>query len=438
MKSKHGLKVLASGRELLMRIRNLVNGSIEVQCQLEFAQEIALENINRGKSFAMVIIILEMALFLANLYFSHFSHKTVSMQHGFQNSVYGLMYGITIVVTCIYLYLSSCLKKRAQMGQIDLPYIEKLMVSYLTFIMTWSAVITLFDQRLYGSISAYLVALILGSIIFYVNSRMLIIPYLISLSILMIGLPFYQPSTAILIGHYVNIGILLILSWVMAKTLYENYVRDFASRWEIKSKNDLLNTTNRQLSDEVILRKTIQEELEKANQELKKLTLIDDLTGIPNRRNLEDYLNREWNRAIREGNSISILMIDIDYFKAFNDNYGHLSGDDCLIKVAQTIKSHCRRSSDFVARLGGEEFLFIAINMDEEGTRSLADNIRNSIQNINILHEYSEAAPYLTVSIGITMVRPSTNDKPGPSINKADRALYTAKLAGRNRVASSI
>ncbi len=418
-----------------MRIRDLVNGSTEAECQLEFAQEITLQNINRGKLFAIVIIIIEMTLLLANLYFSH---KTLAIQNSFQYPYYSLMYGITIIVTCIYLYLFKCLEKRLQTGQMELlSYIEKLMVSYLTFIMAWSAVITLFDQRLYGSVTAYLVALILGSIIFYLDSRMLSIPYLISLSILMIGLPYFQPSSAILIGHYVNVGIFAILSWVMTKKLYENYVRDFASRWEIKTKNNLLNTTNRQLSDEVILRKTIQEELEKANQELKRLTLIDDLTGIPNRRNLDDYLNREWNRAIREGNSISILMIDIDYFKAFNDNYGHLSGDDCLIKVAQTIKSHCRRSSDFVARLGGEEFLFIAINMDEEGTRKLADNIRDSIQKINIVHEYSEAAPHLTVSIGITIVRPSVNDQPGPSINKADRALYSAKLAGRNRVAIS-
>ncbi len=414
-----------------MRIRDSMNGSIEVECQMEFEREIALQNIDRGRLFAMVIIIIEITLFLANLYFSH---KTVTIEHSFQSSYYAIMYGITIIVTGIYLYLSGCLKKRLQL---KMSYLKILLVSYLTFIMAWSAVITLFDQRLYGNVSAYLVALILGSIIFYMDSRMLSIPYLISLSILIIGLPYFQSSTAILIGHYVNVGIFVLLSWVMTKTLYENIVKDFASRWEIKKKNNQLSSINSQLSDEIVLRKKIQGELEEANQELKKLSLMDDLTGIPNRRSLDSFLDREWNRAVREGNSISLLMIDIDYFKAFNDNYGHSSGDDILIKVAQTINGHCRRSSDFVARLGGEEFLFIAVNMDEEGTRNLAEKIRDSIQKLKIIHEYSQTGSYLTVSIGITIVKPSLNDKPGVSINKADRALYSAKLAGRNRVAAS-
>ena len=417
-----------------MQISDSENGSIEVDCQMEFEKEIALQNIDRGRLFAIVIIVIEATLLLANLYFSY---EKTGIQHSFQFSYYGLMYGINIIVTGIYLYLSAGVKKRVLQEQLELSHVKILMVSYLTFIMAWSTVITLLDQRLYGGISAYIVALVLGSIIFYINSRMLIIPYFISLTMLMIGLPYFQPSSAILIGHYVNVGIFVILSWIMTKTLYKNFVQDFTSRWEIGNKNEQLSDINSRLTDEIELRKKIQGDLEKANQDLKRLSLMDDLTGIANRRSLDNFLDREWNRAIREGNSISLLMIDIDNFKAFNDNYGHSSGDDCLVKVAQTLKAHCRRSSDFVARLGGEEFLFIAINMDEEGTRILADDIRNSIQNLGIVHDYSEPASHLTVSIGINIVKPSLEDEPGTSINKADRAMYSAKLAGRNRVVVS-
>jgi len=128
-------------------------------------------------------------------------------------------------------------------------------------------------------------------------------------------------------------------------------------------------------------------------------------------------------------------MIDIDYFKAFNDNYGHLAGDKCLIDVAKTLNDSCRRPSDFAARLGGEEFVFLAVNMDQEGTIHVAENIRESIHNLNIPHAYSATSPYLTVSIGVTIFNPSKNNKPEGAINKADQALYNAKQFGRNRVA---
>jgi diguanylate cyclase (GGDEF)-like protein len=258
----------------------------------------------------------------------------------------------------------------------------------------------------------------------------------VSLTVFIVGLPYYQSSLSVVIGHGVNVGIFVILSWLMARILYSGYVKGFISRREIDRKNQLLNDINQRLTDEIRLRKMIQEDLERANRELEELSLIDDLTGIPNRRSLDNFLNIEWKRAIREGNSVSLLMIDIDYFKLFNDNYGHLAGDDCLIRVARALRGSCRRPSDFVARLGGEEFLFVAIHLDEAGAKKIAENIRETVQSLNIKHEYSQASPYVTISLGITVVKPSVSDTPGDAINKADRALYIAKLAGRNRVGS--
>ena len=414
-----------------MHIRNFFNHSIDEQYQLEFLRETTLLNIKRGRILASVVLLIEITLLLVNL---SFINQPIRVRYDFAYFDYGVMYMLMIEATLVYLYLSSCAYKRIQQGLNQFTDIQALMVIYITFIMSWSAVISLFDQRLYGSVTAFLTTLVLIPFIFYLKTSLQSIPYLVSLTIFIVGVPYYQSSLTVLIGHGINVGIFVILSWLMARILYSGYMKDFISRREIDRKNQLLNDINQRLNDEIMLRKEIQEDLERANRELKELSLIDDLTGIPNRRSLDNFLNTEWKRAIREVNSVSLLMIDIDFFKLFNDNYGHLAGDDCLIRVAQALQGNCRRPSDFVARLGGEEFLFVAINIDEAGTKRLAENIKESVQRLNIQHEYSKAAPNVTISVGIAVLEPSISDTPADAIKKADLSLYSAKLAGRNRV----
>lgn len=414
-----------------MRLKKYFKEKVNEPYQMEFMQETSLLNLNRGILVARVVLLIELVLFMVNWYFFN---KPIVSQYGFKSVNYGLMYLLNILVSFIFLALFSWSRKRMKSRPLSWVCINVQIISYITFIMSWAAVISLFDQKLYGSVAVYQAALIIFPIIFYLNARILSIPYLISLFIIMIGLPYFQPSIWVSIGHYVNVGIFLIIAWIMVNTHYTGYLRNFSSRWEIDSKNRMLRDINLQLSEEINLRKRIQKELEIANQGLKQLSLKDELTGIPNRRHLENFLNSEWNRAIREGNTISLLMIDIDNFKAFNDNYGHSAGDQCLIDVAHTLHTCCRRSTDFAARVGGEEFLFVAINISEDGTRHVAEHIRKSIESLHIPHQYSPVAPYLTVSIGIAIVRPSIQDKLLDSIVKADQALYSAKLAGRNRV----
>lgn len=415
-----------------MWLKSYFKDKVDEPYRMEFMREISLLNLHRGILLTRIIIFIEIVLFLVNWYFLG---KPIAFRYSFNSFNYGLMYLLNILVSFAYLYIFNWARKRMESRPLPWIYVNVHIISYNTFIMSWSAVISLFDQRLYGSVAAYLIALVIGSMAFCLNARIVSIPYLISLSIITIGLPYFQPSTSVLIGHYVNIGIFVFFSWVMVNTLYSNYLETFSSRWENNKKNSMLHEINLQLSEEINLRKRVQKELEIANQGLKQLSLKDELTGIPNRRHMDNFLNSEWNRAIREGTSISLFMIDIDYFKAFNDNYGHSAGDQCLIDVAQTLNACCRRSTDFAARIGGEEFLFVAININEEGTRHVAEYIRDCIRSLNIPHEFSPAAPYLTVSIGVAIVRPSINDKPLDSIIKADQALYSAKLAGRNRVA---
>jgi diguanylate cyclase (GGDEF)-like protein len=167
---------------------------------------------------------------------------------------------------------------------------------------------------------------------------------------------------------------------------------------------------------------------------LKELSVNDELTGIYNKRGIREMGDKSFREAKREGNFISVIMIDIDYFKKYNDYYGHQSGDRCIIAVADTIKESCKRPCDIVGRYGGEEFIVILSGTDYEGTIIVADRIRENIFNLKIPHEKSETEKYISISAGIYTEKPKKNDNIENFIEKADENLYRAKKSGRNRV----
>ncbi|HMD54771.1 MAG TPA: diguanylate cyclase, partial [Phycisphaerae bacterium] len=184
-------------------------------------------------------------------------------------------------------------------------------------------------------------------------------------------------------------------------------------------------------------RKRLSAELEKANKILHALAMTDGLTGLANRRNFDEILEREWRRTARESGVISLLMIDIDYFKLFNDDYGHQSGDECLKKVGQALSKIARRSGDVCARYGGEEFAIILPNIETNRAMLIAESMRAAVEAIEIKHD-KVAGERLTVSVGVASIKPRD---PGVRISdligSADRALYNAKRAGRNRTVAT-
>jgi diguanylate cyclase (GGDEF)-like protein len=201
----------------------------------------------------------------------------------------------------------------------------------------------------------------------------------------------------------------------------------------IEEKSILLAQINENLVLEIESREHAQKELELANKQLKAISSLDALTGIPNRRKLDESLKEYWTRVVREKLPIAVMMIDIDFFKIYNDTNGHLAGDQCLQAVAEVI-NNCRREEDFAARYGGEEFIFIAPGMTKEETLVLGEIIRAEIEALCLEHPFSSASPYVTASIGIHWLTPTSSDLVRETINKADQAMYQAKEAGRNRV----
>lgn len=166
---------------------------------------------------------------------------------------------------------------------------------------------------------------------------------------------------------------------------------------------------------------------------LEELAHEDPLTGIANRRTYDEMTERIWKQCVREKLHISLIMLDIDHFKAFNDNYGHGAGDECLIKVAQSLNVSANRPLDIAARYGGEEFAIILHNTDINGTKAIAQKMILNIRELNIPHEYSPVAPIVTISAGCASIMASNRYTFKELEKNADKALYYAKKAGKNQ-----
>ncbi|MBU0733637.1 MAG: diguanylate cyclase [Proteobacteria bacterium] len=170
---------------------------------------------------------------------------------------------------------------------------------------------------------------------------------------------------------------------------------------------------------------------------LRQMASIDGLTEIPNRQKFEEVFDREWNRAVRNKVPLSVLLMDIDFFKQYNDAYGHGRGDKCLKEVAQALAGTIRRPGDFVARYGGEEFIAVLPETDIPGAMTIAETMRSNVELLKILHAQSVPLDFVTISIGVSSVFPSGGFSDAALVSvvaAADEMLYKAKAAGRNQV----
>lgn len=177
-------------------------------------------------------------------------------------------------------------------------------------------------------------------------------------------------------------------------------------------------------------------ELKRHRDMLENLSAIDGLTGIPNRRRFDELFNKEWRLAVREHSLLTMIMIDIDYFKRFNDKYLHVAGDDCLRKVAETLAASVKRPTDFVARYGGEEFAAVLPRTDSQGAAFIGETMRKNIMALNIAHERSPVMNCVTISVGAATTTPERGISSEILIRGADDALYKAKKRGRNQMIS--
>ncbi len=176
------------------------------------------------------------------------------------------------------------------------------------------------------------------------------------------------------------------------------------------------------------------QQLKQINEELQRLSILDELTGIANRRFFNILITQEWGRAIRSEEPLSLLVIDIDHFKDYNDHYGHPQGDRCLQQVAATLNALARRPGDCVARYGGEEFIVLLANTGLAGATTVAETLRESIEALHLEHARSPVHPWVTISIGVASTIPRRGRSFDELLSAADQGVYQAKRAGRNCV----
>ncbi|MBU0480852.1 MAG: diguanylate cyclase [Proteobacteria bacterium] len=178
----------------------------------------------------------------------------------------------------------------------------------------------------------------------------------------------------------------------------------------------------------------VTDQLTRANNTLKRLSYIDGLTGVGNRRYFDELFGKEWGRARRESCHMGLILLDVDFFKVFNDQYGHQTGDECLKKVARKISSQLKRPVDFVARYGGEEFAVVLPQTDQAGVLFVAEAIRKGIAAIDFRDEHAEKIKGITVSMGAGSIVPGKGQSGDDFLQAVDSALYQAKKNGRDRV----
>ena len=213
------------------------------------------------------------------------------------------------------------------------------------------------------------------------------------------------------------------------------YILDSGKIIERDKANNPLRMTGTHL--DITHLKEVEHQLEASNKKLKQLSLQDGLTGLQNRRALDEYLLHQWAHLQRDSTPFSLLMIDIDCFKQFNDFYGHIIGDECLQRVALTLQAIVKRPNDIVARYGGEEFLLGLSGTTKQDALNIAETIRHDIEALNIPHKNSICGAFVTVSIGVSSCDSHTPCRSSENaVLQADQALYIAKKRGRNQVAT--
>ena len=177
----------------------------------------------------------------------------------------------------------------------------------------------------------------------------------------------------------------------------------------------------------------MKKQLEASNLKLQKLSMLDGLTGIANRRHFDDTIDNELASTLKKESPLGLILIDIDYFKRYNDSYGHQRGDDCLIRVAKSLSSECKNAEDLAARYGGEEFVILLPDTNEEQAYAVAERIRKAVEALDIEHKASDVTQHVTLSLGVSATQPGVKMKAAALIELADKALYKAKESGRNQ-----
>lgn len=391
-------------RSIWLSIKNFLFMPVPEKYKREINKDIERINITRAKVTAAAFIVIEIISLAA--FWATKRQKLFKAPNIYYFAMYFLMFIAMAGYLAVFIHFTKNMTQKIITYQIAA-------VCFISFILLWCAGISLLDQLSYGQLIVYAAAIISVAVCPILEPAALLFMYIGVHMVFIILMPYFQKDSGILFGNYVNSTTFIIISWTISCMRYRNYIENFKNRKLLQEKS---------------------EELESLNKKLEKLSRTDSLTGVFNRFMFDRSLKREWDRCKRQFTPLSLMIIDIDYFKSFNDNYGHQAGDDCIRKVAGVLSTCARRSSDIVTRYGGDEFAIILPYMDRQNVYSLAEQIRKGIEEVNIEHMYSPISNCVTISLGANTIIPSDKSSIDEFIRTADIALYEAKEKDRNNV----
>ncbi|MDD2533107.1 MAG: GGDEF domain-containing protein [Eubacteriales bacterium] len=332
--------------------------------------------------------------------------SSIQEQLGNQPTPFGILFHLAnvLVGAVLYILLSTIEhkpKQQTKWGNLVIGF-------FLSYIGLWSMLVSLNAQTTHGQITVYLIGILSLSVIIIVNPIVLFTLILGLNTIFRTLLPFYQTSVQLQYSHLINTSYFMLICLALGFFHYQVRVKTFVKAIE----------------------------LQQLNARLEQLSTIDPLTGIYNRRKFDELVAEEWRRATREKEHLTIAVLDIDNFKIFNDQFGHLAGDECLKNITTAISNQLKRPGDSVSRFGGEEFALILPHTDIKGGEILCDKIREAIENLAIQFQ-GNTCSNITISIGLASVIPQKDESYMTFFRLVDCLLYEAKRAGKNQIKSN-
>ena len=394
---------------------------VSLEKQQLLKKHLLTENMQRCKLFAKIVILFEAILIYMNVSSSY------ALNHGhFVINIYFVLYLILMLMSVFMLFYINRMEKKRIYTESVYKRTQLGLLSFVCFFLVWGAAVTLADQKEYGHVMAFAVNFMCVSVLFHASNRTILLLYIAPVTVLLFGLPIFQPSPTILMGHYINLTVFLFFCWLASRMLYTSYASNFYNKL-------LLTESNERLAMKMEENEKINKELAAVNKQLKRMTIVDELTQIPNRRGFQKYI-REALTDVDGERKLTIMMVDIDAFKLFNDHYGHLEGDKILKSVAQKIQASIHFLDSITARFGGEEFIAAVFDLDVKLIEQLAESVRNAVFEMEIPHEYSPCSNRVTISIGVAMGDVAKEEDMEQLMKDADSALYESKSKGRNRV----
>ncbi|GAA0179559.1 GGDEF domain-containing protein [Clostridium sediminicola] len=364
----------------------------------EFERETSLHNTKNCMQFSKVVFLFEVIIIAVSFM------PMPKTFYGTTLEYYRIMYILLGVIILLYMFLFKTIRNGKIKKQITIQYIH---LSYVVIGLLWGSGISILDQIYYHQIIVYLTFIVGISLVIFIKPYLLLYVYTVIQVLFMSMIYLMEDSKLQIFGHCLNTTIFITIGWFVSRHLYKDRLESFIKRKIIEEKNVELN---------------------KANKKLEELSSHDSLTGLYNRRKLNTILDEQWENSINKNIKLFMIMIDIDYFKKFNDTYGHIEGDRCIIEISNILKSFCRENGGFAARYGGDEFCLIFPGIQKNILESKIISLREKVRGLKLYNQLSPIDKYITISLGLYVGMAEKNIDPWSFVINADRDLYNNKL----------